>query len=60
MPKDAKSFETKLNEDKMFKKQLPFVGGAGRILLATLGLLRSEREHARLKPLESVTVGSVL
>ena len=54
------SIETKLNEDKMFKKQLPFVGGAGRILLATLGLLRSEREHARLKPLESVTVGSVL
>ena len=46
-------FETKL-------KHLPFVGGAGRILLATLGLLRSDREQARLKPLESVTVGSVL
>ena len=40
--------------------QLPFVGGAGRILLETLGLFKSEREQARLKPLESVTVGSVL
>jgi hypothetical protein len=39
---------------------LPLVGGAGRILLVTFGLLRSESEHARLNPLGSVAVGSVL
>jgi len=36
---------------------LPVIGGAGSNLR---GLLRSEREQARLSPLSSLAVGSVL
>ena len=39
---------------------LPFVGGAGKILLVTLGLFKSDSEHALLRLLGSELLGSVL
>ena len=43
------------------KNYSPIVGGAGRSLLVTAGLLRSDREHALRKELPfSILLGSVL